>query len=321
MKLWVIFFLFFFGFSAIDGHATMDTASTGNWNNSGTWSSGTSPGSGDTLVIPAGVTVTVNCNCGTYSSMRIMVYGTLTFPGGKKINLSANGQVDVFTGGKITGSNGGDKITINGSSVWRGNDSDINGPSSCNSSGCASNPTLPVELVFFDVQCNDNSVEIEWQTASEINNDYFELSFSHDAELWEVMAIVAGAGNAREHIDYEVSFQNTPEQHQFVMLEQVDFDGKRTVEAIRSLECTTSDGVMSDDIKTQRVGGSVMFRLDQALDVRTIEIWSVLGSAVLNQSINGESKVQWTPDQSGVYIIKCTTSSGQVMTKKIVVER
>ncbi len=40
-----------------------------------------------------------------------------------------------------------------------------------------SNP-LPVELISFDAKCEKNKVNIEWQTASEINNDYFVVEKS-----------------------------------------------------------------------------------------------------------------------------------------------
>ncbi|MBK6953138.1 MAG: hypothetical protein IPH24_14165 [Crocinitomicaceae bacterium] len=48
---------------------------------------------------------------------------------------------------------------------------------------------LPVELVLFDAISDDNkTVNIFWQTKSEINSDFFEVEYSHDGADWSVIA-------------------------------------------------------------------------------------------------------------------------------------
>ena len=43
-----------------------------------------------------------------------------------------------------------------------------------------SSSPLPVELVDFDATLTDGVVNLTWQTASELNNDYFTLEKSTD---------------------------------------------------------------------------------------------------------------------------------------------
>ena len=304
------------GMLSFSGWTAIDTASTGNWNSSGTWSSGTSPASGDTLVIPAGVTVTVNCNCGTYSNMHIIVYGTLTFPGGRKINMSSNGQVDVYTGGTISGSNGGDKITIGGTSVWRGDDPDVTGPSSCGSSGCASNPTLPVELVYARFNCTGKEVECKWETASEINNDYFRIMFSRDAEWWEEAGVITGAGNSKTSVIYETTLTlPSPSEMVYIKLEQVDFDGTVTVEDMAQLTCGGEN--KGNDFSMVRTGQKIQLQFGDDYKTERVSIFSIDGRCQFNAAVT-DNVLEWMPTESGVYLIRCKTESGKVLTKKMI---
>lgn len=48
--------------------ATMSAQATGNWSNITTWSGGVVPGNGDSVIIPSGVTVTIDQNIGTAGS-------------------------------------------------------------------------------------------------------------------------------------------------------------------------------------------------------------------------------------------------------------
>lgn len=55
---------------------------------------------------------------------------------------------------------------------------------------------LPVELVYFDASISDNkTVNLIWQTASEVNNNFFTIERSRNSIEWEIISVVKGAGN------------------------------------------------------------------------------------------------------------------------------
>jgi hypothetical protein len=84
---------------------------------------------------------------------------------------------------------------------------------------------LPVELISFTAKCNNNDVELVWTTASEINNDYFEVQKSDDGNLWYYVGTVKGAGNSSKINNYSfVDKENIA--NAYYRLRQVDFDGK-----------------------------------------------------------------------------------------------
>ena len=85
---------------------------------------------------------------------------------------------------------------------------------------------LPVELVDFSAtKYNDNSVQLAWETAMELNNDYFTIERSTDAVNWNAIGQVFGAGNSDNNIGYEYLDNNPLQETAYYRLKQTDFDG------------------------------------------------------------------------------------------------
>ncbi|MDD2386760.1 MAG: T9SS type A sorting domain-containing protein, partial [Bacteroidales bacterium] len=84
---------------------------------------------------------------------------------------------------------------------------------------------LPVELLSFDIKCKDKSNILSWITASELNNDYFEVQRSYNATNWENIGNIQGAGNSNKLLNYSFADQKTNKKA-YYRLKQVDFDGK-----------------------------------------------------------------------------------------------
>jgi hypothetical protein len=92
-----------------------------------------------------------------------------------------------------------------------------------------SKSALPVELTSFDVTKEQNIVRLEWNTASEINNDHFEVERSIDAVNWDKLSIVTGSGTTLtpqqySYIDHDEDIMNA--KTVCYRLKQVDFNGK-----------------------------------------------------------------------------------------------
>ena len=71
-----------------------------------------------------------------------------------------------------------------------------------------------------------NQVAVDWQTASEINNDYFLVEKSVDGNNFTGIGIVKGSGNSTETRKYRLLDENLdPDPILYYRLEQFDFDG------------------------------------------------------------------------------------------------
>ena len=100
-------------------------------------------------------------------------------------------------------------------------------------SGCT---VLPVELLNFSaVLKNNNQVMLTWQTASEINNDFFTVERSEDAVNWDEIEKLTGAGHSKSLLNY--TFRDEPPYTEMVYyrLKQTDFDGKFSYSGIQSV--------------------------------------------------------------------------------------
>jgi len=95
---------------------------------------------------------------------------------------------------------------------------------------------LPVELMDFSGHENSSSNLLTWSTASESNNDYFQVEQSTDMINWRIAGTVNGAGNSSslknytfEHFDFERSLN-------YYKLRQVDMDGESTTSQIIAID-------------------------------------------------------------------------------------
>lgn len=88
--------------------------------------------------------------------------------------------------------------------------------------------TLPVELTYFSgiVLLPDKHVQLDWITASEIDNDYFVVEKSADGKNFEETGRISGAGNSTGLINYSfVDKHPFDARISYYRLKQVDYNG------------------------------------------------------------------------------------------------
>ena len=86
-------------------------------------------------------------------------------------------------------------------------------------------PPLPVELLRFDGHLESVGVVLNWATATELNNDFFEVQHSMDGIEFKSIDSVQGNGTTNELIDYSFTHSSPAYGINFYRLRQVDFDG------------------------------------------------------------------------------------------------
>lgn len=96
--------------------------------------------------------------------------------------------------------------------------------------------SLPIELISFDAGQRDESVFLNWQTATETNNDFFTIERSSDGIQFEEIAFVEGAGNSTSSIAYDYLDLAPLEGINYYRLKQTDFDKKFSYSEIKVVE-------------------------------------------------------------------------------------
>lgn len=85
---------------------------------------------------------------------------------------------------------------------------------------------LPVTLVGFDAACTGTEVVINWQTALELNNDYFTIERAADGVNFTPIAQIQGAGNSTTLLNYTFKDREPLEGINYYRLKQTDYDGQ-----------------------------------------------------------------------------------------------
>lgn len=88
-----------------------------------------------------------------------------------------------------------------------------------------SSEILPVELISFNVICNEGKIIINWVTASEENSDYFTIEKSSDDVDWSELATVPAAGYSNSVLNYSYTDINDTGVKTYYRLKQTDFNG------------------------------------------------------------------------------------------------
>jgi hypothetical protein len=84
--------------------------------------------------------------------------------------------------------------------------------------------TIPVELTSFVASVNENNVTLSWSTATETNNQGFEIQKSNGNEFLAI-GFVSGNGTSTEVKTYSYTDRNLAAGSYSYRLKQVDFDG------------------------------------------------------------------------------------------------
>jgi hypothetical protein len=85
---------------------------------------------------------------------------------------------------------------------------------------------LPVELTGFRATVGQDEIALQWQTASELNNLGYTVQRSPDAQHWQDLSFVDGAGTTLEAQYYQYTDEFPLHGMNYYRLEQKDFDGR-----------------------------------------------------------------------------------------------
>jgi hypothetical protein len=85
---------------------------------------------------------------------------------------------------------------------------------------------LPIELLSFSAKFNGEAVAINWETATEINNDYFSIERSANGIDFTEIMVVRGAGNSNAISSYTINDKEPVSGTSYYRLKQTDYDGQ-----------------------------------------------------------------------------------------------
>ncbi len=176
---------------------------------------------------------------------------------------------------------------------------------------------LPVTLVTFEAEKNEDAIRLIWKTSSETNSDFFEIQRSRNAKDWESLGRVHSAGDSRGEAGYDYTDHDPFGGNNYYRLKMVDRDGTFALSQVRMIAWNKNVSAVFPNPATDRL----------ELDVKD---WTkVVGVKVLNaggvvlaerRGVTGakEKHIPLAGFKSGSYMVRIEYRDGSFETMHFV---
>lgn len=184
---------------------------------------------------------------------------------------------------------------------------------------------VPVELISFSAEVQENVISLKWETATEVNNSGFDVERSNDNISFVKLGFIEGKGTTTEKQEYVYRDSDVNGKGKYYYrLKQVDFDGTESYSEIIEVDYALIPSVFSlsqNYPNPFNPSTTIQFGLPKEVKA-TLKIYDALGSEVatiINEILEpGYYEYQWNASNyaSGVYFYRLTAGNF-VSTKKL----
>src|SRR5690554_6631333 len=148
---------------------------------------------------------------------------------------------------------------------------------------------IPVELTSFTANYNNSSVNLFWQTASEINNKGFEIErrdndgkWKMEDGKWEMIGFVNGKGTTTQNQLYSFVDKNLKAGKYSYRLKQIDFDGTYKYSDIVEVEVNLPNKFALEQNYPNPFNPSTKIKYHIPVESKvSLKIYNILGKEIL----------------------------------------
>lgn len=184
---------------------------------------------------------------------------------------------------------------------------------------------VPVELVSFNAEIQENGITLKWETATELNNSGFEIERSDDNMSFIKLGFIKGKGTTTEKQEYMYRDNDIKGKGKFFYrLKQLDHDGTESLSNVIEVDYSLIPTVFSLSQNYPNPFNpltTIQFGIPKEVKA-TLKIYDALGSEVetiVSELLEpGYYEYQWSGANyaSGVYFYRLTAGNF-VSTKKL----
>lgn len=160
---------------------------------------------------------------------------------------------------------------------------------------------LPVKMVSFSAEQDQQKVKLNWATATEINNDFFTVERSSDGNLWNEIKKVKGAGNSTELRSYTSYDENAVAGTFHYRIKQTDFDGKTSYSEIRTIRNTGTKSLSLFPVPN--AGNTINITGVKEYNKNELTLLNAAGNIIFATTLS-TSSVELPSLATGVYFIR-----------------
>ncbi len=175
---------------------------------------------------------------------------------------------------------------------------------------------LPINLLNFTAtSANKNSVDLNWITSSETNNNFFTVERSVNGDPFQAISNVNGSGTSSQQHYYETIDYEPGIGVNYYRLRQTDYNGDTKVSSIvavnfQQVEKFATWFYAADEVLNYQVNSEENFDL---------QIMDISGRIIYDEKNipSGSGKIETRSWSHGVYIVRCS-NKWNTISRKIV---
>jgi len=169
---------------------------------------------------------------------------------------------------------------------------------------------LPVDFIHFTGQQKEAFIQIDWTTASEVQNDFFDIERSVDGYHFEKIGKVNGSGDSDELEYYEFLDRDPLADINYYRLKQVDFNGKYVYSNVISVE-GRSKGFDKIHIFPRLAQDNIT--IENKFEFSKVSLFNSSGALIgtYKQAAQGKMSLDVSSLPSGTYFVKIDAFIGK----------
>ena len=179
---------------------------------------------------------------------------------------------------------------------------------------------LPVELISFKTHPLEKNILLTWETASELNNDFFQIEQSKDGLNFEIIGTELGAGTTNAVQQYKHWHDYPNLGRNYYRLKQVDFDGGFEHSDIRvvAIEPESLNIAVYPNPATNNINVGIVDNTSE----KNIQLFDSIGKLILQRNMTAHSNeelLEVSKLRRGIYWIKVDVD-GRSFNNKILLQ-
>ncbi len=179
---------------------------------------------------------------------------------------------------------------------------------------------LPVKLISFTGKVQNNGTLLNWKTASEKDNDFFEVERSTDGKNFQMIGKVKGNGTTTVEMGYSFLDAASVNGTVYYRLRQVDFDGKFEHTKIISVKSKAVAIQVEAKVYPNPTTDGVQLQFSGITSGKAvIKMYSAMGTLVSTQQvmIGSDEKIDLSTLAAGTYLLRISGDGFTTMVRVV----
>ncbi len=175
--------------------------------------------------------------------------------------------------------------------------------------------TLPITLIDFRATAQPEGNLLEWETATEIDNDYFQLSLAKDGKRFEPLTMITAKGNNSRGNTYSYLHETRLSGQYYYRLEAVDLNQHRENHGVVAIDRSAD----REDVVLLPSANDIQLYFSEAESNKQVILYDINGRQIAAQHTTAAQTVvnrQHLP--SGIYLLVVELEGEMILREKIV---